>query len=631
MWKELRQLKDTFNDAENYKTRQQKDFFNQLFLRTEDLYRCLDPAIYYLLGEKGSGKTAYATYLDNNTINETQCKLTTMTESQYKRFIALKRQGKLEYSDYENIWRPMLLSMLAQVLVQRCKSFLGNITGKFTAIEELIATFDDASLNPEVEVAFRVVSESKDKVGIGVEKVASLTFEDSTQRTDEIEIIRHHLLRKESELKQAIADLKLGKDVVLFIDGIDYRPESVPYADYLACIKGLGEAAWHLNSDYLGNIRDSRGRMKIVLLLRPDVFHSMNIYNSNSRLRDNSVLLDWATTEKEMAQSRLYSAAGRYFSSQQEVPIDDMNPVEAANWYFSADKGETVFRRFLRISFQKPRDVLTFIQTARDVAINRLGKGAENQLPPEVLSHPVFTKEYAAYLLGEVKNYAAFYMEQGDFSTYLKFFQYLNGKSEFTYTQFREAFVRFKKWVNGEPLQATSYLRDPEALLQFFYDVNVIGYTEAMEGRNEGNGPSSNMFVHWAFRERTLSDIAPKVKMSGMLKVNPGISKALDIGLQAQQRLGGQHPEHKRAAKFARPHRSRQGKLQGDGPSEKKRPSKEKNHSRTSHHLSPRAADANQPNKDGKLGSDQLRGRGAEKRKAGQSQTAIGARARFKP
>lgn len=551
-WIALEELQDPFNDAENYRTRKQKDFFNQLFLRTEDLYKCLAPATYYVLGEKGSGKTAYATYLDNNTIRDTQCKLMTMTESQYKRFIALKRQGKLDYSDYANIWRPMLLSMVAQLLVLRCKGFLSNITGKFTAIEELIEAFNESALNPEVEVAFRIVSENRGKMALGLEGVGTAGFEDMTQRTDEVEVIRHHLLQKESELKKAIAELRLSKDAVLFIDGIDYRPEQVSYKDYLACVKGLGEAAWHLNSDYFGNIRDSRGRIKIVLLLRPDVFHSMNIYNSNSRLRDNSVLLDWTTTEKEMRNSRLYSAAGRYFASQQNRPVDEVDAVEAADWYMGAGSDNTFFRRFLRSSFQKPRDVLTFVQTARHVASRHMGKASDNRLPPDVVSNPAFTKDYAIYLLGEVKNYAAFYMEQPDFAKYLKFFQYLDGKSEFTYEQFCGAFQRFKKWINGEHLHAVEYLRDPEALLQFFYDVNVIGYTEAMQSNPVGNTPASSTFVHWAYRERTLIDIAPQVKTSGLLNVNPGISKALDIGRRAQEQ--GNTPDgHKRKARFARP------------------------------------------------------------------------------
>ncbi|MDH1522180.1 P-loop ATPase, Sll1717 family [Achromobacter mucicolens] len=543
-WKALKDLKDPFNDAVNYKSRLQKDFFNQLFLRTEELYKCLEPSVYYLLGEKGSGKTAYATYLENNLVQDTLCKLTTMTESQYNRFIAMKRQGKLEYSDYANIWRPILLNMASQFLIQKCKGFLDGFTGRFDAIEAEITRFNRDALNPEVEVAFRVVSENRDGIKIGIKDVGSVSSQQSVQESDELEHIRHHLLEKETSFKDAIGDLKLKRNVVLFMDGIDYRPEAVPYNDYLACIKGLGEAAWHLNTEFFGSIRDTPGRIKFVLLLRPDVFHALNIYNSNSRLRDNSVLLDWTTTESDMRDSELYAATGRYFASQQTEVVDSR---AAADHYLSAEHDDQIFRRFLRSSFQKPRDILTFIQVAKSVAAKRLGHGASSQLPPEVIHNPYFTKDYSVYLLGEVKNYAAFYMEQSDFSTYLKFFQYLDGQGEFTYEGFSKAFERFKKWVRGEPLMATTYLRDAEALLQFFYDVNVVGYSEEV-----GNGKS---FYHFAFRERTLTDIAPKVKMSGKLRINPGITKALDIGLQKLH--GNQAQESRRKAQYARPARNK--------------------------------------------------------------------------
>jgi hypothetical protein len=554
-WKALKDLKDPFNDAVNYKSRTQKDFFNQLFLRTDELYKCLDPSTYYLLGEKGSGKTAYATYLENNLVQDTLCKLTTMTESQYNRFIAMKRQGKLEYSDYANIWRPILLNMASQFLSQKCKGFFDGLTGRFDAIEQEIDRFDHEALNPEVEVAFRVVSESREGLKLGVKDVGGLSSDQSVQETDELEHIRHHLLVKETSFKRAIADLKLKRNVILFMDGIDYRPEAVPYNDYLACIKGLGEAAWHLNTEFFSSIRDTPGRIKIVLLLRPDVFHALNIYNSNSRLRDNSVLLDWSTTESDMRDSELYAATGRYFSSQQEGSVDSR---VAADHYLLAEQDNQIFRRFLRSSFQKPRDILTFIQVAKDVAVSRMGQSASSQLPLEVIRNPYFTKDYSVYLLGEVKNYAAFYMEQGDFSTYLKFFQYLDGQGEFTYPEFSSAFQRFKKWVRGEPLKATTYLRDAEALLQFFYDVNVIGYSEEV-----GNGKS---FYHFAYRERTLTDIAPKVKMSGKLRVNPGITKALDIGLQKLH--NSQTQETNRKAQYARPTRKKKPMATKAGPRE---------------------------------------------------------------
>lgn len=525
VWRTISDLQEPFNDAVNYKTRQQKEFFSKIFLRTEDLLDCLKPSIYYLIGEKGSGKTAYAAYLENNDVEGTRCRLATMTETQYKRFIALKKKGHLDYSDYANIWRPMLLNMVAQMLVQKSKGFLAGVTGKFDAIESEIEKFNSDALNPEVEVAFEMINESSDSITVGPAQYAQAALKDASKSTEKTEAIRHHLLEKETRLKQAISDLRLGRNHVLFVDGIDYRPEDVPYTDYLACVKGLGEAVWQLDNDFFGNIRDSKGRIKVVLLVRPDVFHRLNLYNSNSRLRDNAVLLEWATTEVGMRSSRLYEATGKFFASQQR---DEVTSVEAADNYLNAQDSDFIFRRLLRLSFQKPRDILTFVRIARNVSIKKLSRGAETKFQSDTVRHPDFTREYSDYLLGEVRDFADFYMEQEDFFLFIKFFQYLDGKGEFTFDEFKIAYARFKNWISGETVKATEYLRDPEALLQFFYDVNVIGYRETM-------GDDKEKFVHFAFRERTLTNIAPKVKTSAVLIVSPGVAKALDIGLKVKE------------------------------------------------------------------------------------------------
>lgn len=94
-WLQLAQLREPFNDAVNYRSRPQREFFQRIFLQTEALKKILEPQVYFLMGEKGSGKTAYATYLETHKVDEHRCKLTTMTETQYRRFIELKRQGKL--------------------------------------------------------------------------------------------------------------------------------------------------------------------------------------------------------------------------------------------------------------------------------------------------------------------------------------------------------------------------------------------------------------------------------------------------------------------------------------------------------------------------------------------------------
>jgi len=519
-WVSIASLKEPFNDAVNYKSKAEKAFFLKLFLKTDELKKCLSPSVYYLMGEKGAGKTAYAVYLENNEIDNNRCKLTTMTETQYKRFIALKREGKLAYSDYANIWRSMLLLVVSQMIIEKSKTFFHSLTGKFSNVERAVAQWNSKALNPEIEGAFEVLKSDRLSSTLKNDLIGETSGEHQNQHTEKSSNIRHHLLETESALKEAICDLKLSRSHVLFIDGIDFRPESVPYVDYIECIKGLSEAAWQLNAEFFNSIKDSPGRIKIVLLVRPDVFHMLNLYNSNSRLQDNCVFLDWATTEREYRSSRLQEVSGRYFSSQQ---FNGASEIDSWNQYFNGEKdAERIFKNLLKTTFQKPRDILTFIKIIRRNQV-KIGKGNEHIFDIKRIVDANVTREFADYMLGEVRNYASFYMTPQDFAIYLKFFQYLNGKSRFSWVQFEDAFNNFFKWVSGEEVKCREYLRDSESLLQFFYEVNVIGYRETAIKDGEE-------FYHWAYRERSINNISPKIKATEIMVLNPGIAKALDIG-----------------------------------------------------------------------------------------------------
>ena len=214
-WLPLSALQEPFNDAVNYKTRQQKEFFSKIFLRTDELLNVLKPSVYYLIGEKGSGKTAYAAYLDTNDVEKTRCRLSTMTETQYKRFIALKKRGRLEYSDYPSIWRPMLLNMVAQALVVKSKGFLASVTGKFSQLEQEIHKFNKDALNPEVDVAFEMVNGAADSLTIGHEKIARADIRDESRTTEKIESIKHYLLEKETSLKHRAIALAIARSLCM--------------------------------------------------------------------------------------------------------------------------------------------------------------------------------------------------------------------------------------------------------------------------------------------------------------------------------------------------------------------------------------------------------------------------------
>ena len=108
----------------------------------------------------------------------------------------------------------------------------------------------------------------------------------------------------------------------MFIDGIDVRPSQIPYEEYLDCIKGLANACWTLNTELFSNVRDSKGQIRIVLLLRPDIFNSLNMQNSTNKLADNSVFLEWRTTYTDYPSSNLYKVANKLLQYDQDEQLD---------------------------------------------------------------------------------------------------------------------------------------------------------------------------------------------------------------------------------------------------------------------------------------------------------------------
>ena len=136
-------------------------------------------------------------------------------------------------------------------------------------------------------------------------------------------------------------------------------------------------------------------------------------------------------------------------------------------------------------------------------------------------SSPAFTRKYSDYVLGEVKDHLSFYHSNEDYELFLKFFQYLNGHSRFTYNEFLIAFGDYKNFMDENIQNKPSFCNSPDIFLQFLYDTNVIC---SVVDTNEGP------FFGWCYRDRTPSNIAPKVRTKARYDVHYGLMKALDLG-----------------------------------------------------------------------------------------------------
>ncbi|WP_374133307.1 hypothetical protein, partial [Sphingomonas sp. 28-62-20] len=139
----------------------------------------------------------------------------------------------------------------------------------------------------------------------------SVGVEDNKKSTSSKSLHRFQtdLLKIQKSFEIAFSSINLVANHTLFIDGIDIRPENIPFPEYLDCVKGLANALWSLNNDFFPSIRDSKGRMKVVALLRPDIFNSLGLQNRNTKLKDNSVVLDWRTRYSNHRKSDLFKLA----------------------------------------------------------------------------------------------------------------------------------------------------------------------------------------------------------------------------------------------------------------------------------------------------------------------------------
>jgi hypothetical protein len=329
----------------------------------------------------------------------------------------------------------------------------------------------------------------------------------------------------QNQLQRAIQDLKLRQNHLLFIDGIDIRPGLIPYGDYLECIKGLADAVWSLNNDLFPSIKDTKGRFRCILLLRPDIFTSIGLQNMANKIRDNSVFLDWRTTYPNYRNSRIFELSDKLLSSQQKdsFPLgtvwDYYLPWKSRSTSFERDY-DLSFVSILRISYSRPRDVVTILKILQEEFIEK-GRDANSPFSESDFNSHDLQNKYSEYLLGEMRDQLAFYYRKEDFDIFLKFFTFLEGQCDFDYEIYKKAYEQFTNYILEKHDEVPEFVENEEKFLNFLYDINILCYIEQLE---------TEPLFRWCYRERSPSNISPKVKLNSRYRIHYGLHKALNVG-----------------------------------------------------------------------------------------------------
>ena len=516
-----------FSDAENYRRRDNKELFAKIFLRTSALDQLSRSDIFFLLGEKGTGKTAYAVFYSDSDYKNTLSIHRYIRETGYQKFIALRDKNNLALSDYTDVWRVIIYLLLSEsIYTSASMSEKLFRYPRFRALKEAIDEYYNSAFSPEIATALQFVENSKLAADIMVKHAGlSAGGHASTTTTNKRNDQRFqtHLLTIQRTFQEALSSLRLEENRVLFIDGIDVRPASVPFENYLDCVKGLANAVWSVNNDFFPTIRDSEGRIRVVLLLRPDIFNSLGLQNRNTKIKDNSVVLDWRTIYYSHRTSDLFKMADRMFNAQQDesLPIgaswDHYFPFNATNVRADANYA-TSFVALMRYSLHRPRDILMILDTLREKYDDPTGTRVFEY---KDLFTPDFKRTYGDYLLGEIKDSLSFYYDEEEFEIFLKFFEYLDGQQKFTYEKYETAFAEFTKFLGSQKRATPGFMRSAPEFLQFLYDQNILSYVEHT---------TSERFIRWCFIERSPSNISPKVKGGLEYEIHYGLANVLNTG-----------------------------------------------------------------------------------------------------
>ncbi len=524
--KKIKELNLGFTDAQIYSQRKNKAMFNDIFVKNLYLDELVQHSKFFLIGEKGTGKTAYATFLSNGEYYNTKSVLKFLSSTDYDKFYILKEQKNLDLTGYTSIWKVIILLLFADSISNDSSSVATFNKSSIGELNKAINEYYQNAFAPNIMTALKVIEQSNlfasllsKHIEAGGNSSKTIEFLETKFQTN--------LLYIEKQFIEAISKIRLTKDMILFIDGIDIRPDNIPYSDYIECIRGLANATWSLNTEVFQNMK-GKGNCKTVLLLRPDIYNSLSLQNATNKLLDNSVYLDWRTTYRGYKKSYLYNVAKKILSYDNER--SELCDDELWNAYFpwkirSTNEEErefdTAFMSFLRISLSRPRDILVILQYLQKLMLrNDLGESLKFSF--EEFNSNEFQNSYSTYFMGSLKDQLLFYYSSIDFQHFLKFFDYFHN-TDFSYKTYLDNYEKFIEYICNNASDIPAFMEEPKKLLQLLYDSNVIAAID--------NGRTKPYF-YFSYREKDISNINPQVPVEDNItyRFHYGMYKKAEFG-----------------------------------------------------------------------------------------------------
>ena len=475
---DFRSLKFPKEEAESYLEPENKKEFNDFFYKDCNYSKIMDPTTYFIIGDKGSGKTAYSVYFCNNTVNNTVSKRYNIVVEDYYKILQMKEEGKLQYTHYITLWKAALLIKIISSIKDNEINVWGTPAHKKILQYLKEHNFSSIAADSFSPIAFLDSQELINSIG-GDISCGSLIKPQVSGKSERREISEVH--RKNSvyydvwfsfinTLIGYFEKLKLNNSHYLFVDGIDSRPPDIDPSDYQRCVYPLVRAVYEINHDIFSRIKDKRrGRLKIILLTRIDIFMQSGLQNPDCKLNDNSAFLNWGiTSEHDYDNSALFGLVNNIIGVAKSK--DSSGAIEPWKTYFNFKiKGRDSFEYLLRQTASRPRDFVKVLLITNDLC-KRKNKNVPNS---DIIVSNEFRKAFSSYYVGMIKTGLKFYYNDEEINELWLFFKSIK-KAEITYKELNEIYC---KMINIDNLN--KIFKSLDNILSLLFDNNMIGYIES--------------------------------------------------------------------------------------------------------------------------------------------------------
>nr|WP_052479237.1 hypothetical protein [Kibdelosporangium sp. MJ126-NF4]CEL23096.1 hypothetical protein [Kibdelosporangium sp. MJ126-NF4]CTQ90233.1 hypothetical protein [Kibdelosporangium sp. MJ126-NF4] len=374
----LQRLRFGYEDAERDIT---GGLLRESFVRTMAYEATVSGRKMLIIGRKGAGKSAICMRIAAEDTNPNNTILITPDDALGSEIRRFELQGLTGDTARSLVWRYMFAVRAAQYLVSNARRARRGLR-KHRAIRVLRrflkANGELPSQNPGGKLAQTVsglqkTSLSLEAFGIKTGLEMGRAPSEGAQATRQLEVVERGVADAFAELGR----VSTPPAVLLLVDQLEQVWSAEP--DAHSMIIGLLLAAKHVTAYY-------GGAMRCLVFLRSDIYDSLS-FPDGDKFRGDELRLGWTNDSlMELALTRARASVGAGLSAEQLWT--EVFPGRVA--------GEATTTFLLSRALPRPRDVIQYLNLARDVAVQN---GHDRMLEEDVL---LATRQFSEWKLKDL-------------------------------------------------------------------------------------------------------------------------------------------------------------------------------------------------------------------------------------